>query len=166
MKLLFRYLFFILIVLNAANADAQVTDVRRGLRPANVPTSRLNSVGTGTNAGAGKKLMAARNRFITQQLSLTDEESRKFWPLYNKYQQELTAVRILKRLNNSNANGADQVNKDLEYDSQMLVIKKKYRDEFYKILPPEKVSELYKSESEFKDELIKQLSERSIRAGN
>jgi hypothetical protein len=164
MKLLLRYLFFLLIVLTTADVVAQVNDVRSGLRPSTVPTSRLNRVGT--NAGAGKKLMAARNRFITQQLSLTDEESRKFWPMYNKYQQELTAVRILKRLNNSNANGADQVNKDLEYDSQMLVIKKKYRDEFYKILPPEKVSELYKSESEFKDELIKQLSERSIRAGN
>jgi hypothetical protein len=164
MKLLLRYILLLIIAFNAADTFAQVADVR-SLRPSNVPSSKYNTV-RGANAGVGKKLIAARNRFINQQLSLTDDESRKFWPIYNKYQQELTAVRILKRLNNSNANGADQVNKDLEYDSQMLAIKKKYRDEFYKILPPEKVSELYKSESEFKDELIKQLSERSVRAGN
>ncbi|TSD67829.1 hypothetical protein FFF34_010705 [Inquilinus sp. KBS0705] len=165
MKVLFRYLFLILVALFTLDVSAQVTDVR-SLRPSNTPANKFNSVRT--NQGTGKKLVAARNRFITQQLSLTDDEARKFWPLYNKYQQELTAVRILKRLNNSNAqaNGADQVNKDLEYDSQTLAIKKRYRDEFYKILPPEKVSELYKSESEFKDELIKQLSERSVRAGN
>jgi len=48
----------------------------------------------------------------------------------------------------------------------VVAIRKHYRDEFLKILPAEKVSELYKSEREFTDELIRQLSERSIRAGN
>ena len=32
--------------------------------------------------------------------------------------------------------------------------------------PPEKVSELYKSEREFNDEVLKQLSERSVKAGD
>jgi len=156
MNLLLRYIFFILLIVTTSNGVfAQSTDVRSFRQGA-----------TGSKANLGKKVVAARNRFISQQLSLTSDESRKFWPLYNQYQQELTAVRILKRLNRKNANGADQVNKDIEYDAQMLKIRTRYRDEFYKILPPEKVSELYKSESDFTDELIKQLSERSIRAGN
>ena len=77
-------------------------------------------------------------------------------------------MRILKRLNNSSTqtNGTEQVDKDLQYDTQMINIRKHYRDEFMKILPPAKLSELYKSEQEFTSELIKQLSERSIRAGN
>ncbi|PWK77789.1 hypothetical protein LX99_02674 [Mucilaginibacter oryzae] len=92
----------------------------------------------------------------------------KFWPLYSQYQQELTAVRILKRLNNSTSstNGTEQIDKEIYYESQLVGIRKRYRDLFAKILPPEKVSILYKSEQEFNDELIKQLSERSKRAGN
>jgi hypothetical protein len=115
-----------------------------------------------------QKLDAAHDRFITKQLNLTDEEATKFWPVYRQYQQELTAVNILKRLNNSSAaaNGTEQIDKEIYYESQQVAIRKRYKDAFLKILPPEKVSELYKSEREFRDELIKQLSERSERAGN
>lgn len=163
MNKLLRYLFFVLITIGSGNdeAFAQVDNMRSNFRRTPAPNTNLKGK-------RNPKLDAARNRFIAQQLDLTDEEARKFWPLYNQYQQELTAVRILKRLNNSSsqANGTEQINKDLSYDSQMVAIRKHYRDEFLKILPAEKVSELYKSETEFTNELIRQLSERSIRAGN
>jgi hypothetical protein len=107
MNRLLRYIFFIVTILAITGDDifAQVADMRSGLRPSNQPTSQLNRSGRiGTNnsrTSKGKKLEAARNRFISQQLSLTDDEARRFWPVYNQYQQELTAVRVLKRLNNS-----------------------------------------------------------------
>jgi hypothetical protein len=118
--------------------------------------------------GVRERVEAARDRFISKSLNFTENESTKFWPIYRKYQQELTAVKILKRLNNSSeaANGTEQIDKEIYYESQLVSIRKRYRDAFLKILPPEKVSELYKSEREFTDELIKQLSERSERAGN
>jgi hypothetical protein len=166
MNKLLRYLFFVLIIIGSGNGEsfAQVESMRSNFRPIPAPNASL----TNLKAKRNPKLDAARNRFIEKQLALTDGEARKFWPLYNQYQQELTAVRILKRLNNSSsqANGTEQIDKDLSYDSQMVAIRKHYRDEFLKILPAEKVSELYKSEREFTDELIRQLSERSIRAGN
>jgi hypothetical protein len=166
MNKLLRYIFFLLIVAAATGYEvsAQGTDVR-SFRPANSGVARSKVSGQGK---IGKKLEVARDNFLSQQLDLSESEAVKFWPLYHRYQQELTAVRILKRLNNSKetANGTEQINKDLSYDNQMLEIKRHYRDEFLKILPPEKVSALYKGEREFTDELIKQLSERSIRAGN
>jgi hypothetical protein len=166
MNKLLRYLFLVLIIIGSGNDEtfAQVENMRSNFRPTPAPNANL----TNLKARRNPKLDAARNRFIEKQLALTDGEARKFWPLYNQYQEELTAVRILKRLNNSSsqANGTEQINKDLSYDSQIVAIRKHYRDEFLKILPAEKVSELYKSEHEFTDELIRQLSERSIRAGN
>jgi hypothetical protein len=166
MNKLLRYLFLVLIIVSSGNDEtfAQVENMRSNFR--STPTPNINL--TNLKAKHNPKLDAARNRFIEKQLALTDGEAHKFWPLYNQYQQELTAVRILKRLNNSSsqANGTEQIDKDLSYDSQMVAIRKHYRDEFLKILPAEKVSELYKSEREFADELIRQLSERSIRAGN
>jgi len=157
MNRLFRYIFF-LLVFAISNGDvfAQVNNFRR---PAPVTRTRVIR---------NPKLQAARDKFIGAQLSLTNEESRKFWPLYRQYQEDLTAIKILKRQNNSSstANGMDQINKELELDNQMVEIRKHYRDEFLKVLPPEKVSTLYKSEVEFTNELIKTFSERSIRAGN
>lgn len=119
-------------------------------------------------AGGGKRIQVVKENFLAQRLNLTSQESKAFWPLYRKYNQELTAVKILKRENNSNAtaDGAQQVDTDLKLETQLVDIKKRYRDEFYKILPPEKVSILYKSEKEFNDEAFRILTERSVRAGD
>jgi hypothetical protein len=157
MNRLFRYIFFLLVfAFSNRDASAQVSNFRR---PA--PVGRSREV-------RNPKLQAARDKFLAQQLALSSEESRKFWPLYRQYQEDLTAIKILKKQNNASTtvNGMDQIDKELEYDNQMVVIRKHYRDEFLKILSPEKVSTLYKSEDEFKNELIRQMSERSVRAGN
>ena len=157
MNRLLRYIFFLLVfVIGNDDVFAQVNNFRRPTPAVRAKTTR------------NPKLQAARDKFIGQQLALTNNESRKFWPLYRQYQEDLTAIKILKRQNNSSssANGMEQIDKELEYDNQMVVIRKHYRDEFLKILPPEKVSTLYKSEVEFTNELIKTFSERSIRAGN
>jgi hypothetical protein len=109
------------------------------------------------------KVIAVRETFIGHRLNLTGEESQKFWPMYRRYQDALMEVRRKKRLNNSSdqANGTEQINKELFYESELVNIRKYYTDEFLKILPPDKVSEMFKSEREFNDELIKQLQERS-----
>jgi len=49
----------------------------------------------------------------------------------------------------------------LYYETQIVNIKQRFKNAFLKILPPEKVSELYKSEREFNDELVRSLSERN-----
>lgn len=108
----------------------------------------------------GKKLQAIQNikeGFLGKQLNLTDDEAERFWPVYRQYQNETMNIRRLKRLNNSNAqaNGPEQIRKDLEYESQLVDIKKRYNDAFLKILSPQKVSLLYKGEREFADELVR-----------
>jgi hypothetical protein len=159
---LIRHIFLILFILTSGyKSYAQLNNSlvqRQKITPAPLRDKK----------GVGKRLEAARDRFIGKQLDLTDNESAKFWPIYRQYQQEITAVNILKRLNNSSAstNGTEQIDREIYYESQLVAIRKRYRDAFSKILPPEKVSKLYKSEQEFRDELIKQLSERSERAGN
>jgi len=75
-------------------------------------------------------------------------------------------VRKLKRQNNLNSvDGQDQVNKELMYENEIVQIKIKFNNAFLKVLPPDKVSELYKAEREFNDELVRQLSERNNRQG-
>ncbi|MDP9046679.1 MAG: hypothetical protein M3N14_00995 [Bacteroidota bacterium] len=132
--------------------------VRRGY-----PLNRVNQ------SRPGGKLEQVKETFIGKQLKLSSNESRTFWPVYRQYIQELTAVRILKRINNSDKSidKTEQITKDLDYDSQMVSIKRQYNSQFLKILPPEKVSELYKSERAFVDEMLNNLNERSgVRAGD
>ncbi len=133
-----------------------------------VPVRRGYPINRAGRAGPGKKIELVKEAFIGQQLKLTPDQSKAFWPMYRQYVQELTAIRILKRMNNTNASedGTVQIDKELAYEAQLVDVRKHYRDEFLKILPPEKVSELYKSEREFNDEMLKQLSERSVRAGD
>ena len=154
-------LFFITLSLTGyGQVRYQSVPVRRG-PPLNRSVARPNN--------SGRRIEMVKEAFIARQLRLTLDESRAFWPLYRQYVQEQTAVRILKRINNSNgaSDGTQQIDKELDYESQLVTIRKHYRDEFLKILPPEKVSELYKSEQQFKDEVVKQLAERSgVRSGD
>jgi hypothetical protein len=139
-----------------------------GQRRMQMPVRRGFPINRTVQPNPGRKLELVKESFISRQLKLTPEQSKAFWPLYRQYVQELTAIRILKRLNNTDASadGTVQIDKELAYEAQMVDVRKHYRDEFLKILPPEKVSELYKSEREFNDEMLKQLSERSVRAGD
>ncbi|RYY35476.1 MAG: hypothetical protein EOP46_09915 [Sphingobacteriaceae bacterium] len=153
-----RFIFHIVFVLGVSyQAFAQIPAGAQGFRNPNgnkqtSPYARLASV---------------KKEYLGKQLNLTAEESKKFWPLYRQYQQQMLTIRKLKRKNNdAQADANKKIQNDLYYDTEMVNIRKRYNDEFLKILPPEKVSELYKSEREFNDEVIKQLSERSERAGN
>ncbi|GAA4336904.1 hypothetical protein GCM10023149_46060 [Mucilaginibacter gynuensis] len=160
MNRLTKFIFQIAFLLGISyNAFAQVPDNAAGFR--NNAVNKKTSI-------AASKIVSVKNDFLNKQLNLTPAQGKKFWPLYRRYQEQLATIRRLKRLNNTDAqaNGTEQINKELYYQTEMLNIKKRYNEEFLKILPPEKVSELYKSESEFNAEVIKQLSERSERAGN
>lgn len=110
----------------------------------------------------------AKTAFITRQLDLSPAQNEKFWPVYNQYLDELTAAQVEKRLNNSanQANGIEQLTKEDAIDRKITDIRIHYRNEFLKILPPEKVSMIYKSEKQFNDEMIKQLRDRKEEANN
>jgi len=115
-----------------------------------------------------RRLEQVKESFIGRRLNLSPQQARAFWPLYRQYVQDMTAVRIMRRQNNSPdaPNGSIQLKKALEYETELVNIRKHYLDEFLRIMPPEKISQLYKAEKEFNDEMVRQLSERSIRAGN
>jgi hypothetical protein len=147
-----------------------------GQRPLRVPVGRYGPVRMpvqrnylpNRQPNPGRKIEVVKEGYISLRLKLTTDEGKAFWPLYHQYVQEQTAVRIAERINNSknSPDGTQQIDNELKYETELVNIRKHYRDEFLKILPPEKVSELYKSEREFKDEMLRQLSERSVRAGD
>ncbi|MBU0697288.1 MAG: hypothetical protein KKE39_12320 [Bacteroidetes bacterium] len=119
--------------------------------------------GGGMNPKRSKQIEAIKIGFITRRLNLTPEESQNFWPVYNQYQDELNQLLQQKKQNRiANADNPDKlVDDDFNYDSKILEVRKKYRREFSKTLSPEQIKSLYAAEREFREELIKQLRQRS-----
>ena len=113
-----------------------------------------------SNFSPYKKVEAAKESYVDRQLDLSDDEAAKFWPLYRQYNQEMITIRRLKRQNMLSNRSKDQTEKDIYYEQQMVDIKRRYNQEFLKILPAQKVSKMYRSEREFADELIKIYGER------
>lgn len=109
-----------------------------------------------------KKIEAIKASYITRRMDLTPEESQRFWPVYNQYQKELTQILIQKRQNmqQSQDDPEKRLNTDIEYENKLLLLRKKYKNEFLKVLTAEKVSLLIRCEREFKEELIQQLKNR------
>ena len=100
--------------------------------------------------------------FITQKLDLNKTEAEKFWPVYNTYQQELREVYKQRReaKNKAKANPNDKFNNELEFETKLLDIKKKYKEEFSRVIPSEKVQLYFQSEREFREQMIEELKDR------
>jgi hypothetical protein len=105
-------------------------------------------------AQRAEKIQALKIAFITQKLQLSTGEAEKFWPVYNQYENEVKSLR---------ANNKD--GDVLENEQKLLDIRKKYKPSFEKILGPEKINNLFNSERDFRNVLIKRLKNHNQRGG-
>lgn len=121
--------------------------------PANFNPSRNERV---------QRIEAIKVGYITRSLNLTPEESESFWPIYNQYQGELVELNRQRREHLAqNLTPEQKTDEQFKHEQRVLDLRKRYRNEFKKVLPPEKITQLYQSEKEFKNELIRQLKERN-----
>jgi hypothetical protein len=107
--------------------------------------------------------------FITEKLALTTKEAEVFWPVFNKYEAEIRAVRKKQRAltksfqqkTNANEQESDQyLTEQLLLKQQEIDVLKKYIPLFKKVIPTAKVAKLLGLEQEFKLKLLQQLKER------
>lgn len=158
---LIKHIIIILFVLVVGDKTfAQVRPYRVA------PRQNYNNNNSNHTSDPEVRVEAVKERFLRERLGLSPDQERRFFPVYREYQRELFNIRRLKRLNNSSADGTQQIDKDLQYDADLVAIKLKFKDAFLKIMSPEKLSELYKSERDFTDELVRSLSERNAHQGN
>jgi len=107
-----------------------------------------------------EKFQAEKVAFLTSNLDLSPAEAQKFWPVYNKMDKERSEEQQTRRDLEKKVLEAGEslsekeiikltrdyaVNKEKE--GALLT---KYNEEFLKILSPQKVLKLYKSENEFR----------------
>jgi hypothetical protein len=102
------------------------------------------------NAQRDNKLESLEIAYLTRELNLSPEEAQKFWPVYNKYSAEMKGTFRDKQ------NDPDVLDKQ----QKLLDIRKKYRTEFLKVLPPDRVNQVFTSEMKFREMVRKELQER------
>lgn len=118
-----------------------------------------------------ERIEAAKIGLITQQLNLTSEQSKQFWPVHNKYSEELQLIRSQQRAirKGFQTKSDDQLRKDLdrviELKEKEVAIEKKYIQEFLKVINIRQVAMLYKAENMFKAMLLKRLTKRDGKGG-
>jgi len=91
-----------------------------------------------------QNIEALKVAFISKELNLTPAEAEKFWPVYNQYSQELK----LTMKDNPDV---------LDRDEKVLNLRKRYQEQFIKIVGPERTNNLFGAEGRFRQLLIRRL---------
>lgn len=131
-----------------------------------VATISLNAM-----AQKGERLEAMKIGFITERLNLSSDEAKVFWPVYNKFTDDMKKLRQSSKGKISeemadmpamtDAEAEKVLNDMVNFKIQEADLLKKYAAEFKKVLPVKKVVLLFKAENDFKRELLKKLSQRN-----
>jgi hypothetical protein len=95
-----------------------------------------------------EKIKALYVAYITQQLNLTPDEAQRFWPVHTQFESELHTVR------------PDMP--ELEKQQAVLNIKKRYQDNFNKILGNNRCERFFRMDGEFKSKLLDRIRKQRM----
>jgi hypothetical protein len=117
-----------------------------------------------------EEMKAAKVAFITTKMQLTTEESKKFWPVYNKYEKESMEVKMEMRSVHKQLRAGYETMEDKQYDVLMNKlfalktkeneIEKKYFNEFKKVVGIKKAALAFHAEREFYTKILHNLAEK------
>jgi hypothetical protein len=102
-------------------------------------------------------IRANRKALVAVNLNLTDEQAAKFWPLYDRYQKEISAIgdRVIAIVDEysaafhdlSNEKAMKLVEDYLALEAERIKVRRTYLDEFAKIVPGRTVARFYQIEN-------------------
>ena len=119
-----------------------------------------------------EQIRSLKVAFFTSELSLSSQESEKFWPLYNAYDDKQFEIRHQKmkafkgKMNGdaldkmSEKDAATLLNQIETADEELFLLRKKLTKSLRTILPAVKILKLKKSEDDFYRKLLQQYGDR------
>ena len=100
---------------------------------------------------------AKKKRIVSQNMKLTDQEKKLFWPLYEKYQEVLNrnnarSVILIEQYVKANSDLTDEqatqiIKEYFDIEEERLKLQKYYAVRFGKILPAKKLVRYYQIEN-------------------
>jgi hypothetical protein len=108
-----------------------------------------------------EKIKSLRIAFITEKLSLTPEESEKFWPVYNQLEAEKKALNTEKKMDKNvdletmnDKDAQSYINRHFELKEKETLLEKKNVEKLKTILPTKKIAKLLWVEKQFRQEIM------------
>jgi|SRR5690606_16379014 len=126
----------------------------------------LFTFSTTAQENRSERIKALKTAFIIQELDLSQSESEKFWPVYNKYENEIRSLKKQERTevkkslkedleNLSDAQAKEILNKIKNFKNLESELQNQKDEELLKILSAKKVLRLKKAEHDFQMQLLK-----------
>ena len=121
------------------------------------------------NRRGNEKIKAAKVGLITNRLSLTEEQAKTFWVVYDEFDKKRNEIRKnIRQMTAESRNITTSDDKILADIKEILTLKQKevdldreYLSKFLKSINIRQVSELYKTEQLFNQMLVKKLDRRT-----
>lgn len=116
-------------------------------------------------AAAKEMVERKRNFVVIANLDLTEEEGKKFWPLYEEYRIKIREVRLRRielikdyaeRFNSNTVDekfADDAILEFLDIQSDTVKVRKKYWKKFRRIIPASKAARFYQLENKMDSEI-------------
>jgi hypothetical protein len=113
-----------------------------------------------------QRIHAAKMAYMVDRLQLTPEQSAAFVPVYKNYEADFRAVRapFVKKYKldemeegPGNMTVRQYVEDDLDYQQQVIELKRGYNDRFLKVITSRQLADMHIAEREFKQILVKRL---------
>jgi len=115
-----------------------------------------------------EKVRADKKLLVADNMQLTETEAKAFWPVYNKYQDELFLVRVrTAKLINDYRDAYDKMTDDtakklldeyMNIETLTLKLRKAYLPKFRKVLPEIKVVRYYQMENKIQAALVYEIA--------
>ena len=96
-----------------------------------------------------ERIKALYVAYITQQLNLSPEEAQKFWPVHTQFEAELKGVRPELP--------------ELDKQQSVLNIKKRYQENFNRILGSNRCERFFRMDGDFKRKLLDRVRNQNQR---
>jgi hypothetical protein len=115
-----------------------------------------------------EQIRAQKIAYLTNKMELTPEQAARFWPVYNEYAEKrdkliseifpkLSDEELERLMKLSDKEAAESMDNYFAKQTRLLQVEKEYNARFRKILPAQKVLNLYLSEMMFRKELFSDL---------
>lgn len=121
--------------------------------------------------GPSEKVKQWKIAYLTERLNLTVEEAKSFWPLFDKYEEELDALKNKYNITHklkpkelallTDIEVEKRLQQLMDYKQAMVTLQKRYIEEFKKIISNRKVLVLLEAQEDFKKEMM-----RKVKGGN
>lgn len=130
-------------------------------------TTALFSQRDGERSGdRGQQIEGMRIAYLTKQMDLSPEDAQVFWPIFNKYEDKMKAMRggeRFKKMDTSAVSDSEAQNlykKRLEMAEQKVKLTKEMVAELEQHLTPNQILSLLKAEDSFKKEVLTRVKQR------